>query len=491
MLTMPRSPAETATSFRTIASILAIAAIAASCSLPKNTSASTNSAGDTLRVWFGSESPAPPFETWRTAAHSVQDAVDAADSGDVVLVKADSTRAYSASSIRCIRDCDLYTRVRLRGVLFPKSGVHVAGEPGGPMPILSGGDSIRTVLWVSGTRDVTLERLRMRDGGVLFDGTFDSTSVIRGCTIESCRQMEGCGMWIRDAAAPIIEGNLFESNATDTVEHHQNGGALSFVGSIPPKFPVIRGNIFRHNTAGKRGGAIRVKAASPIIEGNLFEGNRSGIEGGAIVVHGGRPKIWRNVFVGNHAGGRGGAIATSPEFGFRSMDICGNVFERDSASSGGAIYLSHGGTHPAELEIFDNTFVDCRADSIGSVLYIDGPQLETQRIYFNRNIVLERDGFAAAANRVAIAVTDEGLGAPLDSLDCNLFWPEALRASLALGRSRELEARSLVAAPQFEPDDPLFNVLGEGSPCEPAASPCRAGIGARLGRGPFPRTTHH
>jgi hypothetical protein len=474
-----------ARSFRSFATILALSAITTLSIIAG--AASTAAAADTLRVWFASESPEPPFASWRTAARSIQEAVDAADEGDVVVVKSDTTRTYGDSSLRCISDCSRPTRVSLRGVLFPKSGVSIEGEAGGPMPILSGGDSIRTVLWVDGTRNAAIRGLRLRDGGVLFDGTFDSTTVVRGCTIESCRQMEGAGMWIRGAAAPLIEGNLFESNATDTVEHHQNGGALSFVGSVPPKFPRIRGNIFRHNTAGKRGGAIRIKAASPIIEGNLFEGNRASTEGGAIVVHGGRPKIRRNVFVGNHAGGCGGAIATSPEFGFRSMDICGNVFERDSASAGGAIYLSHGGTHPAELEIIDNTFVDCRADSIGNILYVDGPQLETQHIYFNRNILLDRDGSAGAANGQAIALSDEGVGAPLDSVDCNLFWPEALHATLALGRSREREARSVVAMPQFQAGDPLFNILAGSSPCEPDASPCRAGIGARLGIGPFPR----
>ena len=490
MQTMRRSPAAFETSLRAILLFGVIAGIAASFAPQRHAQASTNAGTDTVRVWFGSESPAPPFATWRTAAHSIQDAVDAADSGDVVLVKADTARVYGASSLRCIRDCDRYTRVQLRGVLFPKSGVDIAGEPGGPMPILSGGDSIRTVLWITGTRDATLERLRLRDGGVLFDGEFDSSAVIRGCTIESCRQMEGAGMWIKDAAAPLIEGNVFESNATDTVEHHQNGGALSFLGSLPPKFPRIRGNIFRHNTAGNNGGAIRVKVASPIIEGNLFEGNRARGEGGAICVQGGRPKILGNVFVGNRADGRGGAVGIAERFGFRSLDIRGNVFERDSAFAGGALYLSHGGKEPAELEIFDNTFVDCFADSVGNVLYVDGPQLETQHIYFNRNILLERDESAAAISRGTITVTDEGLGPPLDSLDCNLFWPEALHASLALGRSREREARSVVAAPQLEPGDPLFNVIGGGSPCEAGASPCSAGIGARLGRGPFPRAAH-
>jgi hypothetical protein len=41
---------------------------------------------DTHHVWLGSPDPKPPYSTWRTAAHVIQDAVDAASVGDKVLV---------------------------------------------------------------------------------------------------------------------------------------------------------------------------------------------------------------------------------------------------------------------------------------------------------------------------------------------------------------------------------------------------------------------
>jgi len=37
-------------------------------------------------VWQDSPSPAPPYATWATAAHTIQDAVDAAQDGDTLLV---------------------------------------------------------------------------------------------------------------------------------------------------------------------------------------------------------------------------------------------------------------------------------------------------------------------------------------------------------------------------------------------------------------------
>src|SRR5215469_16197214 len=40
----------------------------------------------TLYVWQGSSNPSVPFTNWDTAAHNIQDAVDASQAGDLVLV---------------------------------------------------------------------------------------------------------------------------------------------------------------------------------------------------------------------------------------------------------------------------------------------------------------------------------------------------------------------------------------------------------------------
>ena len=45
-----------------------------------------NAVADTHFVWTNSPNPGSHFLTWDTAAHSIQDAVDAAASNDVVLV---------------------------------------------------------------------------------------------------------------------------------------------------------------------------------------------------------------------------------------------------------------------------------------------------------------------------------------------------------------------------------------------------------------------
>ena len=37
-------------------------------------------------VWLASPSPAPPYASWQTAAHTIQEAVDAAQPGETILV---------------------------------------------------------------------------------------------------------------------------------------------------------------------------------------------------------------------------------------------------------------------------------------------------------------------------------------------------------------------------------------------------------------------
>ncbi len=382
--------------------------------------APARASSDTLRVWFASETPTPPFRDWRRAAHTIQEAVDRALPGDCVLIKADSSRAYTGSQSRCLFACSSPASSPTIAVVFPKSGVSIIGEEPGPLPILSGGDSVRTIAFRDSTFGASVERIRIRDGGVLFYGYFDTTSVVRRCVIESCRQMEGGGMRIVGDAAPLIEENLFVGNQTDSTLHHRNAGALAVNGSFPPPRAQIRRNIFRGNRAWNMGGAIRVKYGAPYIEGNLFEFNRAGGDGGAIAIQGGKPRIFGNTFRGNHAGGFGGAIATIRSVDSQGLNVHDNVFEADSAAAGGAIELSGRGTQPSQYKVFNNSFIRCHAESAGAALFLCGTLSGKHAVWVNRNLFVGVPGRSMPLLECDVS----GDGASIDSLVCNGFLVE-------------------------------------------------------------------
>jgi hypothetical protein len=464
-----------------------------------NTGVASPSYGvDTLHVWFGSETPTSPYDSWETAAHTIQEAVDAADSLDVVLVKADTTQAYTTGNRRVVGECfpggEEYAPTFVGSVVFAKTGVTICGEAGGPRPIISGEDTTRCVVFPdSVTRFAVVERFVIRNGavtalectplggGVFFYGLFDSTDVLRDCVVESCHSCEGGGLANHgfDNAAQggmLIENCVFQNNYISPLPLNcsSSAGAIRVVDVQPfaPNPIIIRRNIFRNNSAPVGGGAIRLENGNTIIEGNLFESNRTDGRGGAIMYTHDRPTITKNIFRRNVAA-MGGAFATEGTF-FRGT-LTYNVFIADTADTGGAVAIQDlaGNTSSQPCKILNNTVHACVGLEAADGVALLGLSTDQSLVFVNRNIFVGRSG-----GREQIDCFLSGSGVAIDSLACNDFWLSAGGIKWdSLGCSIGVGSQNFLNNPFFCSGDTLDS-LYTNSACAPTHSPCGLLVGA-------------
>lgn len=195
----------------------------------------------TLRVWPGSPSPTPPFATWDTAAHTIQEAIDAAQVGDTVLVTngvyAIGGRFHGGHSNRV----SVYKPLILQSVNGP-AATHVVGAShgGAPGPTAMRGLYVGPGALASGftvTNGFTgTEDALGRFGGCVFlaaDGTISNCVVTGGSA-----HLDGGGIYGGKVRNCIITGN----SARD------DGGGVDEA--------VIYNSIISNNTAGDDGGGV-------------------------------------------------------------------------------------------------------------------------------------------------------------------------------------------------------------------------------------------
>jgi len=273
---------------------------------------------------------------------TIQQAIDAAQSGDTIQVAAGTYKE----------------------ALYLKSGVTLKGTggslttPDDPSDdaVIDGYDTVRPIM-CNGVSGAVVEGFTVANGAALISGgniacygfsvTIKNNLITNGRTIGSYGGYGG-GVTLGGANNRLI-GNVISNNWTWA----QGGGVYSNADNT-----VINGNIIRGNTA-DYGGGIWSKGRSEIISNNLVDGNFSNYAtGGGISINGTFIQLINNTIVNNRAGqwqhGYGGGLYVSTDAS--DIHIINNIVADNSAdNSTGGVYCEASQPVLEYNDVYNNT----------------------------------------------------------------------------------------------------------------------------------------
>ncbi len=230
-----------------------------------------------------------------------------------------------------------------------------------------------------------------RSGAVVsFRGGEGEGAILRGFTIT-----RGNGLLISGGSSPRIEKNSIEDNEAEV------GAGIAIFDSSPW---IIENTIIGNN--GTWGGGIYIEESSPVIEGNRILRNRADYGSGIVIYSNSSPIMSHNTISDNSAEFLGGGLAIA---GNSAPLLEGNIITYNEAFSGGGIYIEesepqiednlisaniaiHGGgifLHNClgmALLIAGNEISDNLAHSAGGGLYVDDSRIVVENNTLVNNI---------------------------------------------------------------------------------------------------------
>jgi len=245
-----------------------------------------------LYVAENSPGPNPPYITWDTAATNIQDAIDAAVAGELVLV---SNGVYETGGR--LHESALTNRVVIDKAITVRSvnGPEVTAIRGAWDPVTTNGDAAIRGVWIA--------------PGATLDGFTITGGATRASGFEVVKEQRGGGLWaVSDAA--LITNCVIAGNSAPL-----GGGAHQ---------ATFYNCAFLGNRAGvSGGGAVFSALHCCVLRGNVSAGSGGGVHGCTLA---------SCLLVGNHADGNGGAADSA------TMDNC-TIFGNTAGGDGGGAAL--------------------------------------------------------------------------------------------------------------------------------------------------------
>jgi hypothetical protein len=332
------------------------------------------------RVWAAmlyvsqtSTNPTPPYATWETAAHTIQEAVDAASDGDTVLVAAG---VYALSA-----QVTIYKAIVLRS------------ESGAGQTTLSGQSSTRC-LWTSNPGAVvdgfTVKNGREPDGAVLADGLVMIGGVLRnsivkkepspshesrlvycagGGLITDCHIGPNSGFAVKGAGVYLTDSELRNSTVSDMSDAYMYGGAVDGAG-VYAVSSTLTGCTITANWARRAGGGAYLDRC--VVDRCIITNNQAGVDlitaglGGGIFAFN---SVIRNSLISANVADAGYDPVTDTDGGLPGF--------------GGGVYFRGGNL--LNCTITGNRIVASRGTEPpkGGGVYVESGNIRNSIVYFN------------------------------------------------------------------------------------------------------------
>ena len=323
---------------------------------------------------------------------NIQDAVDAAQDGDVIKIAAGQ---YTDLHIRPRHDISatgyvtqvvyISKSLTLRGGYT--SSFTEAPDPIAQPTILDAGGRGRAV-YITGAVSPTLEGLQLTGGdagglggggspGSVQDGggglyVITATATLSGCQVFSNTATMGGGLLLYRSGATIAGSRVFSNTAT------QGGGGVYLFESDA----LLHGNTITHNIAlYSQGGGIYLLRSGATLSDNMVRANTSRFGGGAYL-QSSAATLTRNDFTDNNAGSSGGGAYLDNS----GATLSGNNFvSNDAGTHGGGLFL----TSSSKATVKHNTVLSNTTHNWGG-----GVHILNSGIPFHHNTVRANTGGA-------------------------------------------------------------------------------------------------
>lgn len=239
---------------------------------------------------------------------SIQEAINASDPGDTIIVGSGVHRLYSGN------------------IVISKKSITLRSENGPQKTIIEG----------------------MGDTPVITLDEDSSAVVIEGFTITSVQEsrdrevLQGGGIYCAGASSAIISNNVIAGNEAVF------GGGI-YCG--PLSSVTIVNNVISKNSAARCGGGLFVDKSAANITGNTIADNQAANAGGAIFCRQDSARIANNVIWRNKASGYGGAMMCHESY----CTIVNDTVIGNAAIYGGGIFFDRGSIRIINTILWQNT----------------------------------------------------------------------------------------------------------------------------------------